>query len=489
MAVFVEQGESAKTADRTELKKLLSYCANRKNGIAAVIAYKIDRISRNTDDYSQIRILLKRYGVEIKSTSEYFEDTPAGRFMENIIANVAQFDNDVRSERSVGGMRDAVREGRYVWMAPYGYSNVKISGKSTIAPNQLAPLVKTIFEEVALNKYSIEEIRKRHITEVPKGSVKTGISKSRFYCLLRNELYAGWITMFGERHKGTYEPIISEQLFNQVQHVLSKKQKNKTYLIKTPDFPLRRFIKYPTGQMLTGCWSKGRKARYPYYLFHKRKIIIRKEVLEESFKYWLNNFRVEGEYFEKIIEFVKKHLNNIIGDKKAEYEKLNKRVAELKTKQTILLEKNIEGVISNELCRERIAAIDIDLYKINKILTDCQKPTIDQKRLFQIIRSVLRNPGEVWEKAIFPNKIKLQWFYFPNGIEFDGVESRTTKICKLFRLKEQFPALQSWEVNYPNNKSNTQNMQIPLRYEVSSKPDDNFWEELSEEVINLEELI
>src|SRR5687767_3800489 len=95
-ALFVEQGESAKTADRTELKRLMSFCANRKNNIQAIIAYKIDRISRNTDDYSQIRILLKRYGVEIKSTSEYFEDTPAGRFMENIIANVAQFDNDVR---------------------------------------------------------------------------------------------------------------------------------------------------------------------------------------------------------------------------------------------------------------------------------------------------------------------------------------------------------------------------------------------------------
>jgi site-specific DNA recombinase len=86
--VFIELGESAKTADRTEWQKLIGYCANKKNKIEAIIAYKIDRISRNTDDYSQIRILLKRYGVEIKSTSEYFENTPAGRFMENIIANV-----------------------------------------------------------------------------------------------------------------------------------------------------------------------------------------------------------------------------------------------------------------------------------------------------------------------------------------------------------------------------------------------------------------
>ncbi len=62
---------------------------------------------------------------EIKSVTEYFEDTPAGRFMENIIANVGQFDNDVRTERCIGGMREAINEGRYVWMAPIGYKNVR----------------------------------------------------------------------------------------------------------------------------------------------------------------------------------------------------------------------------------------------------------------------------------------------------------------------------------------------------------------------------
>jgi site-specific DNA recombinase len=98
--VFVEQGESAKTQNRPELRRMMAYCASKKNNISVAIAYKIDRISRNTDDYSQIRIVLKKYGVEIKSTSENFENNPAGRFMENMLANVAQFDNDVRTERS-----------------------------------------------------------------------------------------------------------------------------------------------------------------------------------------------------------------------------------------------------------------------------------------------------------------------------------------------------------------------------------------------------
>lgn len=76
--VFVEQGESAKTADRTELKKLLALCSDKKKKIESIIIYRLDRLSRNTDDYSHLRLLFKKYGVEIRSTSENFEDTPVG---------------------------------------------------------------------------------------------------------------------------------------------------------------------------------------------------------------------------------------------------------------------------------------------------------------------------------------------------------------------------------------------------------------------------
>lgn len=483
-AVFIEQGESAKTADRTELKKLMGFCSAKKNNIKAVIAYKIDRISRNTDDYSQIRILLKRYGVEIKSTSEFFEDNPAGRFMENIIANVAQFDNDVRAERSINGMMDAVREGRYVWLAPLGYSNVKDSGKSTIEPNHLAPLIRKAYEGVALNKYPIDDIRKKLITEGLINPSGKPISKSHFYHILKHELYTGWINKFSERHKGAFEPIVPEQLFNQVQYVLSGKHiKYKQYTIENPDFPLRRFIRHTSGTMLTGCWSQGRTKKYPYYLLRKENINIRKEVLEDTFKNWLNRFELDIAVFEKLELYVKKHLDKGIGDKKLEIEQLQKKVRELKQKQHIILEKNIEGIISNELCKEKIAAIDTELYQINKSITNLPETNINYSRLLGIIRSVLKNPGDVWEKVDFETKIKLQWFYFPHGIEIDGKGNRTTKICKLFKLKERISPYHSYNVHHRFSKSNTINQQISLPAENNLDLESpEFWQELGEEI-------
>ena len=485
-ALFVEQGESAKTADRTELRKLMSFCAVKKNSISAIIAYKIDRISRNIDDYSQIRIQLKRYGVEIKSTSENFEDTPAGRFMENIIANVAQFDNDVRAERSIGGMKDAVREGRYVWQAPYGYSNIRVNGKSTIGINDFAPIILQVFEEIAANKYPIEETRRKMILSgllLPKGRP---ISKSCFYRLIRNELYTGWINQFGERHKGNFEPIISEQLYSKVQAVLSPKKALKhQYLGKHPDFPLRRFFRHPSGFQMTAYWSQGKYKKYPYYMIHKTGINIRKEVLESKFKDFLNaTFKMDIIHFEKLHGFLNNTLSSRIGDLAMEQNAIQNKIQELKVKQKALIIKNISGVINDALCKENLAEMDERLFDLHSKLINLPKMAIDKAKVLNIVRSIFLSPGELWQNSNLEGKIKLQRFYFPDGIEITKDESRTYKLCRLFKLKQQFLPVFSPMVNHPDRKLNTKNWQI-LTIDPKALIDTSF-SEISEELLDYE---
>ena len=64
--IFIEQGESAKTADRTELQKMLNYCSEKKNMVSVVIIYKIDRLSRNTYDYGSLKFFFKKCKGETK---------------------------------------------------------------------------------------------------------------------------------------------------------------------------------------------------------------------------------------------------------------------------------------------------------------------------------------------------------------------------------------------------------------------------------------
>ena len=60
--VFIERGESAKTAHRTELLKLVAYCQANKRTVRAVVVYSFSRFARNTSDHHQIGGLLVGWG-------------------------------------------------------------------------------------------------------------------------------------------------------------------------------------------------------------------------------------------------------------------------------------------------------------------------------------------------------------------------------------------------------------------------------------------
>src|SRR3989344_4649997 len=62
LRVFVERGESAKTANRTEFNKALAFCSDKKNKVSYFIVYKLDRFARNQDDHVTVKALLKRCG-------------------------------------------------------------------------------------------------------------------------------------------------------------------------------------------------------------------------------------------------------------------------------------------------------------------------------------------------------------------------------------------------------------------------------------------
>jgi len=117
--VFVDKGESAKTADRTEFIKAISLCAQRKNAVRYFIVYKLDRFARSQDDHVSVRATLRRYGVELRSATEPINETPVGRAMEGMISVFAEFDNNIRRERCVGGMMERARQGFWCWRAAH----------------------------------------------------------------------------------------------------------------------------------------------------------------------------------------------------------------------------------------------------------------------------------------------------------------------------------------------------------------------------------
>ncbi len=90
---FTEQGESAKTTDRTELQRLLNYCRTHKGKVHFVVVYNLTRFAREKYDHFALRALLKSLGISLRSATEPIDDTSTGKLMEGVLAAFAQFDS------------------------------------------------------------------------------------------------------------------------------------------------------------------------------------------------------------------------------------------------------------------------------------------------------------------------------------------------------------------------------------------------------------
>ena len=56
--IFVDEGESAKTYQRTQFLKLIDYCKKNKGRIDTVVVNHLDRFSRNVKDHMAVRAIL-----------------------------------------------------------------------------------------------------------------------------------------------------------------------------------------------------------------------------------------------------------------------------------------------------------------------------------------------------------------------------------------------------------------------------------------------
>lgn len=487
---FIEKGESAKTAKRKELQRLLTFCTTKKGDVHVVIAYKVDRISRSMTDYSNIKVRLKKCGVRIKSVTEFFEDTPAGRFMENIIANVGEFDNDVRTERSLGGMREAVmQDGRYVWMSPIGYDNVKVNGKSTIAQNIKAPLVKETFERIASRIDGPEAVRLIMAAKGLTNRKGRQIPRSNFYRLVRNHLYNGTIKKFGITKKGTFDPIVSDELFDEVQDVLKgRNKKMKHYTRENPDFPLRRFVVNEQGKQLTGYWSKGKRLKYPYYSFQVPGTTIRKHVLEQKFMGFLAKYEFDAKHLKTMHHYLLLHFEkqseNIVTERGA----IEKRIAEINDQVDKLIDLQENGGISLSMLAERTKKFETELENLRELTKDRPTKEFDIAELLAFAASALKEPQTLWDKSPFEIKKKLQVFDFPNGIFFDGANFRTPKVSNVFKLKSEYEPTFIHVVPSEDTGKNTAS-------ETKKPPIDNFmktkafWELVAAELLQLKEIL
>ena len=132
------------------LRTVLASLRKKLLGLVDRTGVNLTRFAREKYDHFALRAHLKSLRISLRSATEPIDDTSTGKLMEGVLAAFAQFDNDVRSERTRGGMKAALELGRWTFLAPLGYLNApRTAGMSLVPDPERATLVRRAFQEFA----------------------------------------------------------------------------------------------------------------------------------------------------------------------------------------------------------------------------------------------------------------------------------------------------------------------------------------------------
>ena len=222
---FVDEGESAKTADRPQLKQLIQHCKENKD-VDMVIVHKIDRLARNLIDYATIKAILKQKGIRLVSVSEPFDDNPIGHLLENIIASISEWYSANLGEEIKKANRAKLKRGEWPHKPPIGYRSVKGEGDSRVKhlPDpKTAPLVRQAFELFSTGNHSLKTLSEEMHTRGLTTRYGRIYSRESIKKLLTRRFYIARLEWQGKEYKGKHKPVIERELFYRVQEVLRKR--------------------------------------------------------------------------------------------------------------------------------------------------------------------------------------------------------------------------------------------------------------------------
>jgi len=228
-AEFVDRGESARSADRPELQRMLKYIAAEP--VDYVIVHKVDRLARNRSDDVAITAAIVASGAKLVSVTENIDETPSGLLLHGIMSSIAEFYSRNLASEVIKGTQQKVKAGGTPTRAPIGYRNVRqlIDGyevRTVDIDAERSPLISWAFEQYASGDWTLrslaDELKARGLTFRPGPKTPAhDVPANKLHMILRNRYYLGYVTWRGIEYEGKHPPLVDASTFEQVQRVLS----------------------------------------------------------------------------------------------------------------------------------------------------------------------------------------------------------------------------------------------------------------------------
>lgn len=235
--IFADEGISGKRADkRPAFQDMIRQARKKTNHIEYIIVHKFDRFARNKEDSVLYKALLKKDGVKVISVKEPIpQDDKFAVIYESMLEAMAEYYSLNLGEEVKKTMTKKAELGEWQTAPPFGY---RAENKTLVQDPEEANAVLYLYESYlrgvsgfALSRYLNQMGFRTH-----RGNAFD--TRGVLY-ILKNPVYKGYARWTPDKKnnyrdpdesaiivsKGTWEPIVSEDMWQQAVELIEKNRK------------------------------------------------------------------------------------------------------------------------------------------------------------------------------------------------------------------------------------------------------------------------
>ena len=458
---FVDAGESARSADRPELQKMLGYLREHP-GVRYVIVHKVDRLARNRVDDVEINLVIRKAGASLVSCTENIDETPSGMLLHGIMSSIAEFYSRNLANEVIKGTEQKVRSGGTPTLAPLGYLNTReiVNGReirTVVLDPERAELVAWAFEVYATGNWSLNrlahELEVRGLTQRPtaKRSIRP-LRPNKLQAVLRNRYYIGYVTWRGVEYEGRHPHLVDVETFQRVQAVLTAHAQSGERSYRRRQYLAGTLFCGRCGSRLIYAISTGRRGdRYAYWFCvgrHRHKNgcdlpYLAEERVERAVERQWQTETMSDTAAAELRDGLLDDLHDYGEQTEAETARLNGRLQAIQRERLKWAELAMSGAVPTDIARDKQKQLAMQLEVVQGQLASVATMQADHEQGIRIALRLVANCEQAYAESTDARRRAYNQAWF-EGLYLDSVidevliaRAERTEVFEALRTAEQ----------------------------------------------------
>lgn len=427
---------------RKEFKRMLDYIKKSKGKISQILVYSTDRFSRTGGAAIKLASdLREQYGVSIFAITQPVDTTnPNGIFNQDIQFLFSHYDNQLRKEKVISGMRNQFMRGVWCLKPPFGYDIVQVNGDRKIVVNEKGKKLRKAFQWKNEGMKNVEIITRLKAFGID-------FSEQKMSKTFANPFYCGVIVtkMLDNPVNGVHEPLVSKEVFLRANGITSTGGRGINHTKENEFLPLKIFcICEKCGKPYSGYFSKKKQRHYYKCRTQGCKSNRFAGELNALFEAELQPYVIDPQLLEPLQHHLEYFYSNLEQESTIDIPYLKGKLTELQGKIEVIEEKYY---VSNEMDRKTFekfySRFEIEKRNIEKEIEDSTQRSANFVKAIGQAVHIATNTLISWATSDVLHKEYLQKTLFPEGIlyhrELDTV--RPIRVNSVFTVMSLFKRL------------------------------------------------